>query len=198
NLRDCLALAAMPVSARQIFLAKSGALLLAFAVFVLAFNLPWAMLFAAVVSGHWQENPSLFSVVAANFAATGGACIFFFFSLLACQGVVFNVLPSRLFARASLFVQAAVFIATLGALPLYDRQPTASWWPAVWFLDLWEAILSGSGSPAHAISAMALPITISLVAYLLSYHRYRRLLLEGRSAPAAGQWTGAGSRLLES
>src|SRR5258708_38329441 len=85
NLRDCLALAAMPVSTRQIFLAKSGALLLAFAVFVLAFNLPWAMLFAAVTYGHWQENPSLFSVVAANFAATGRRCIFVFFRLLSCQ-----------------------------------------------------------------------------------------------------------------
>jgi hypothetical protein len=198
NPRDCLALAAMPVSARQIFLAKSGALLLAFAVFVLAFNLPWAMLFAAVTYGHWQENPSLLPVVAANFAATGGACIFVFFSLLACQGVLLNVLPGRLFARVSLFVQAAVFIATLGALPLYDRQPaTAPWWPAVWFLELWEAILKGSGSARHAITAMALPVAISLVAYLLSYHRYRRLLLEARSAPAAGQRTGVGSRLLE-
>ena len=98
NLRDYLALASIPVSARQIFLAKSGALLLAFAVFVLALNLPWAILFAAATSGHWQENPSTLSVVAANFAATGGACIFVFFTLLACQGILLNVLPGRLFA----------------------------------------------------------------------------------------------------
>src|SRR5258708_33777881 len=94
NLRDCLGLCAMPVSTPQIFLAKSGALLLAFAVFVLAFNLPWAMLFAAVTYGHWQENPSLLPVVAANFAATGGALNFVFFSPLARQGV-----PLQCFAR---------------------------------------------------------------------------------------------------
>src|SRR5580704_16112676 len=46
SLRDCLALAALPLSARQIFVAKSGALLLAFAAFVLALNLPWALMFA--------------------------------------------------------------------------------------------------------------------------------------------------------
>src|ERR1700756_366888 len=36
SLRDCLALAALPVKPRQIFLAKSGALLLVFAAFVLS------------------------------------------------------------------------------------------------------------------------------------------------------------------
>src|SRR5207249_2519158 len=101
SLRDCLALAGLPLSARQIFLAKSGALLLAFAAFVLAMNLPWAMIFAAASSGG-QENPSKLTKIAANFAATGGACVFVFFSLLACQGVLLNVLPSRAFARASL------------------------------------------------------------------------------------------------
>jgi predicted permease len=199
SLRDCLALAGLPVSARQIFVAKSGALLLAFAVFVPALNLPWAMLFAAVTSGHWQENPPLHRLIAANFAAAGGACVFIFFSLLACQGILLNILPSRLFARVSLFVQASVFIATLSALPLYDRQPAmARWWPPCWFLDLWEAILKGSGSAGrNAVLAMALPAAISVLAYLLSYHRYRRLLLETRSNPASGRRTGLGSRLLE-
>src|SRR6267378_1702432 len=73
SLRDCLALAALPLSASQIFVAKSGALLLAFAAFVLALNLPWAMMFAAATSGSWQQ-------IAANFAATGGTCVFVFFS----------------------------------------------------------------------------------------------------------------------
>src|SRR5207247_8741181 len=58
GLRDSLALAGPPISAHQIFMAKSGALLLAFAAFVLALNLPWAMLFAAVTSGHLPENAS--------------------------------------------------------------------------------------------------------------------------------------------
>src|SRR6266581_993736 len=147
SLRDCLALAGMPLSARQIFLAKSGALLLVFAAFVLALNLPWAMMFAMATAGGWRENPSALAQVAANFAGTGGACVFVFFSLLACQGILLNVLPSRWFTRGSLFVQAAVFIATLGLLPFIGRQPVAAaWWPPIWFLGLWEAIVQGAWS----------------------------------------------------
>src|SRR5207245_671783 len=172
---------------------------LVFAAFVLALNLPWAMLFAAVTSGHLPENASPAAAIAANFAATGGACVFVFFSLLACQGILLNLLPSRVFARVSLFVQASIFIATLGALPLYDRQPaTAPWWPAVWFVDLWEAILKGSGGASrNAALAVALPAAISVLVYLLGYHRYRRLLLEAPPGRAAGRGTRLGSKLLE-
>src|SRR5437867_1113601 len=86
-----------------------------------------------------EAGPSALSQLAATFAATGGACVFVFFSLLACQGILLNILPSRLFTRASLFVQATVFVTTLGLLPFIGRQPdTAAWWPPVWFLGLWE------------------------------------------------------------
>ncbi len=199
SLRDCLALAALPLSARQIFVAKSGALLLAFAGFVLALNLPWAMMFAVATSGSWRQSPSALAQLAATFAATGGACVFVFFSLLACQGILLNVLPSRLFTRASLFVQATVFVATLGLLPFIGRQPdTAAWWPPVWFLGLWEAILEGSWSAGRdALLAIALAVVSSVLTYLLSYHRYQRVLLEGRPARASNRKTGVGSWLLE-
>jgi hypothetical protein len=52
-----------------------------------------------------------------------GGCIFVFFSLLAIQGLLLNLLPGRWFLRVSLFVQAVLFIATVGALPLC-RPPT--------------------------------------------------------------------------
>src|SRR5205807_2296817 len=93
--RDCLALAGLPVSARQIFLAKFGALTLLFAVFVLAINLPWAIGYCMTTAGHWQNDPSALAVIDANFGATGGICIFVFFSLLAVQGILLNILPAR-------------------------------------------------------------------------------------------------------
>src|SRR5437867_10470750 len=68
SLRDCLALAGLPVSGRPVFLAKGGALLLAFAVFAVALNLPWAILFAAAASGHWQDNSPILSALVGNFA----------------------------------------------------------------------------------------------------------------------------------
>jgi len=199
SLRDCLALAGLPISLRQIFLAKFGSLLLVFVAFLLAMTLPWAMVFAACTSGHWQGNPSAVATVGANFVATSGACAFVFFSLLACLGVLLNLMPSRIFARVSLFMQGTVFIATLGVLPLIGRQPTAeAWWPPVWFVRLWEAIIEGRGSAAHiAVVAMVLPPIISVLAYLLSYHRYRRLLLEAPPGRSSGNRNGVGSWLLE-
>ena len=197
--RDCLALAGLPVSVRQIFLAKFGALVLMFAVFAIGLNLPWAMEFATTTAGHWENEPSGFLVTAANFAATAGACAFVFFSLLALQGILLNLLPARLFERVSLIVQSAVLIATLGALPLFERQPIALWWPPVWFLHLWEAMLKGpAGACREALLAIAVPAAISVAAYLLSYHRYRRLLLEGKPGHAQARMAyGLGAWLLE-
>lgn len=192
--RDCLALASLPVSARQVFLSKFGALLLVFAAFVLSMNLPWALEFSAATAGHWEHNPAGIEVAAANFAAIGGGCAFVFFTLLAVQGVLLNLLPVRVFARASLVVQSAVFIATMGALPLFDRQPTAAWWPPVWFLDLWEAMIQGTRGVRNSMLAMAIPAVVSVLAYLLSYHRYRRLLLEGENGTATSAETGLGAR----
>ena len=199
TLRDWLALAGLPLSARQIFLAKWGALLLAFTVFVLALNLPWAILFGGVSLGKLHPGPGLPLGMFANFAAMAGASAFVFFSLLACQGVLLNVLPARLFARVSLFVQATVFIAALGALPLYDRQPVdAAWWPAVWFIDLWQAIYRGSWSGSrNGILALAIPIALATFTYLVSYHRYRRQLLEALPGRAAARGAAIASWLLD-
>src|SRR5947209_13641269 len=178
SLRDCLALAGLPITPRQIFVAKSGALLIVFGVFVLAMNTLPAYLFGMVTSGR--------APAPANFAATAGGCVFIFFTLLACQGVLLNVLPPRAFARLSLVVQACVFMATLGAVPLVGRQPTAWWWPPTWF------VMAGGGSHRNALLAVTLPALVAVVAYLLSYHRYRRLLLEVRggstSAAATMEW----------
>lgn len=154
--RDCLALASLPVSARQIFLAKFGTLLLVFAVFVLSMNLPWALEFGAATAGHWAHDPGI-KAAAANFAGMAGGCVFIFFSLLAVQGILLNLLPVRIFARVSLVVQSAVFILTLGALGLFDRQPAAAWWPPIWFLYLCEWMIQGTCSPGAALLATAVP-----------------------------------------
>jgi predicted permease len=164
TLRDCLALAGQPVSPRQVFGAKAAALLLLFSVYVVALNTVPAGFFSFVTSGR--------APYATNFAAMAGACTFVFFTLLALQGVLLNVLPARAFGRVSLIVQGAIFMATVGALPLVFRQPDVWWWPAQWFVTLGRA----------ALLATILPPIVAATSYLLSYHRYRRLLLE--SAPA--------------
>ena len=159
---------------------------------------PLAGFFGWVIRGNWQENPSGTFLTAATFAALAGACTFVFFALLALQGVLLNLVPGRWFLRVSLFVQATLFIAIVGALPLVARQPqSAAWWPPVWFLRLWEAIVTGRASARPALLAIVLPALLAVLAYLLSYHRYRKLLLEAPPARPGGHWSGWGSRLLE-
>ena len=58
SLRDYMALTGFPVSARQIFTAKFGALVLVFAAFVISLTLPLAGFFGWAIRGNWQENPS--------------------------------------------------------------------------------------------------------------------------------------------
>jgi predicted permease len=169
SLRDCYALAGLPIAPRQVFLAKAGALLLVFAAFVLAMNTVPALAFHAVTSGR--------SGALANFASTTGACLFVFFALLACQGVLLNLLPARAFAKASMAVQGIVFLATIGCIPLVGRQPAGAWWwPGNWF------ITAGVTDHRRMWMAIAVPVVLAAVTYLLSYHRYRRLLLEGTQA----------------
>src|SRR5204863_7488585 len=121
--------------------------------------------------------------------------VFTFFTLLALQGILLHLLRAHTFARVSLVVQAALFMVTVGAIPLVGSQPaTAAWWPPVWFVHLWEAIVLGRPELArNALLAISVPTVLSLAAYLLSYHRYRRMLLESQSAPASTRWAGLGS-----
>lgn len=106
SLRDCLALASLPVSAREIFLAKFGSLIVVFAAFVVSMTAMPSILFAILTgnllpAGHWFENPSFLVNVAGNFAALGGGCVFVFFSLVTLQAILLHLFPARIFARVS-------------------------------------------------------------------------------------------------
>ncbi|MBS1858745.1 MAG: ABC transporter permease [Acidobacteria bacterium] len=199
SLRDLLALAGLPIRPREVFAAKSAALLLVFTIFVLAMTAVPSVLFAILTNLRRHENPDFLAGVAANFAALAGGCCFVFFTLLALQGVLLQIFPARIFARVSLALQAVLFILTVGTIPLVGSQPSlATWWPPVWFVRLWEAIVIGPAEAARpAILAMTSPAAISLAAYLASYHRYRRMLLEAQPGRASARWSGFGARLLE-
>ncbi len=199
SLRDCLALAALPVSPREIFTAKFGSVMLIFSAFVVSMTGAPAILFAVLVSCYAPGNPSFLFYMTANFAALAGGCVFVFFALVAIQGILLNLFQSHTFTRASTVVQALLFVAVVGTLPLMGRQPnTAFWWPPVWFEKLWEAIAYGSPALArNALLAMAIPAAISLGAYLLSYHRYQKMLLEAQPGHGSTRSAGLGAKLLE-
>jgi predicted permease len=199
SLRDCLALAALPVNPREIFAAKFGSVMLIFGALVVSMTGMPAVLFAAIVSWYAPGNPSALVYFAANFSALAGGCVFVFFALVAIQGILLNLFEAHTFARASTVVQAVLFVAVVGALPLMGHQPkTAFWWPPVWFEHLWESIVNGSAALArNALLAMAIPAVISVGAYLLSYHRYRKMLLEAQPGHSSARSAGLGAKLLE-
>jgi len=203
SLRDCMALASLPVSPREIFLAKFGSLIVIFGAFVVTMTAMPAILFAVLTgnllpSSHWFENPSLLVNIAANFAALCGGCIFVFFSLVALQAILLHIFPAQTFSRVSLAVQGGLFILTVSAIPLMGRQPvSAAWWPPHWFVGLWEAMVTGRHSAGPALLAMAAPIGLALLAYLVSYHRYRRLLLEAPVGHGSSHGGQLGARWLE-
>ncbi len=178
TLRDCLALAAFPVSALEIFWSKLTAVTVAFAAFVLAMNWVPSMLFARIIAGRWQEH-AVGTQAVATFAAATAGCVFVFFGMLALQGLLLNLLPPRWFERVSIYAQAILFTANVAALPFLWSQTSAAWWPPNWFLGLWSAILGSAAQGArYALYATILAPVLAVVTYLVSYHRYRRLLIE--------------------
>jgi predicted permease len=198
SLRDCLALAALPVNAREIFAAKFGAVMLIFGAFVLSMTAMPAILFSALVTSYAPANPNAFLHLAASLAALGGGCVFVFFTLVAIQGILLNLFRAHTFARVSTAVQAILFVAVVGAIPLMGNQPkTALWWPPVWFVSLWEAIATGTAPARNGLLAMAIPAAVSVGAYLLSYHRYQKMLLEAQPGRASVRHAGLGAKLLE-
>ncbi|MFN0104849.1 MAG: hypothetical protein ACKV2U_22545, partial [Bryobacteraceae bacterium] len=90
SLRDCLAMAAWPVSALDVFLAKFAALGLAFVGLAFVLVAPVSLVLAGVTG----------AALGVTFAMICGACGVVFFGLIAVQGVLLNVLPARWFERA--------------------------------------------------------------------------------------------------
>src|SRR5690348_14142916 len=97
GLRDYRALGSLPLRARQIFGAKLIALLTVATAAVVTLNALPSLIFPAVSGGRWVIQPSLMGRVAAHATASIAACYFFFFALVALQGVLLNVLPGRTF-----------------------------------------------------------------------------------------------------
>src|SRR5258706_1728831 len=110
-----MAMPPVPLKRLQISRARLLALFRLFAAWALTLAGPTALLFTAASSGGAAG-------AAATFAAIAGACLFVFFGLIAMQGILLNVLPSRWFAPVSTAVQAAIFILTMGVLPFLGRQ----------------------------------------------------------------------------
>lgn len=207
DLRDYRALGALPLLPRQIFGAKLAALLLVAAAALVTINLLPSVGFPALSASRWAFHSSLGARVLAHAVASLAASSFFFFGLVALQGVLLNLLKPRAFGRVTGYLHGCLVAVMLSLIVLsFSIQPQVTnavvepgwgrWLPPVWFLGLYQT-LSGDPEPtmrmlAHrAEAALAIAISLALLTYLVSYHRHRALLVEGIAGRAKDRWGSA-------
>jgi hypothetical protein len=132
--------------------------------------------------------------VPALFISCSLAALFVFFSLVAVQGALLNLLPARQFARVSLAAQGLLLTVLLCGLPLVFAIPSlkdsmtlrpdwAVWLPPAWFLGLHQVVLGNHEPFAVRLAWISLAgfagATLSaILMYLWSYRWHRVRLLE--------------------
>jgi hypothetical protein len=195
GLRDYLALAALPIRMRDVFIAKFTALIAFAGAFVVATTLPPSLFLPAMMAGQYAI-PST-AQIPATFVSCSLAALFVFFSLVAFQGVLLNLLPSAQFARISLAMQATLLLVLLCGLPLVFSIPNLQnsmnqrpdwlvWVPPAWFLGLHQ-VMAGNHEPLAtrlariSLTGVASAIAAAVITYLWSYRRHKVRLLESPS-----------------
>jgi hypothetical protein len=209
GLRDYQVLGTLPLRARQVFWAKFLALLIVSTIAVVVINALPCLTFPLVSGSRWQINPSLAAHLTVQAIAFAAGCYFFFFGMLALQGLLLNLLPPRLFGRVTGYLQGLLVAAMLilivlsfsidaPFLPTALRPELSAWLPPVWFLGLHQHLL-GDPDPMMAALAqraetgLAIAVALSLICYVAGYRRHRKLLVESGlgSSSCDRKWTGA-------
>jgi len=196
--RDYLILSPLPVSSRTIFAAKVKSLFLFLLLFSAFVNLLPALLFP-LIAGRGSLaflGRFILSHVVSVFAGNA----FVFLSLIAVQGLLMNFLGPGAFRKASRLVQ---FLLLISLLTVFFLMPIVSFeklrqnprmlevFPPAWFLGLYETLLLGrtpefASLARQALGALGLAGLGFIIAYLASYKRQVRRILEGERIGARG------------
>ena len=193
--RDVLVLAPLPVRAWTVFLAKVAATATALSLVVLllhcATGLAWPFAFAARDAGLVGFVRSF----AAYWFTMVAAAALVYCGVLAIQGLAAQIMPRRLFLRASGFLQMAafcLFVCVYFLEPPVDgpkmliapeNRHLLLWIPSYWFLGLFHQ-LDGSTYASlvplarRAWMGLALSGLAAFMAYALSYMRTMRQIVE--------------------
>src|SRR5262249_17761546 len=208
-LNDYRALGSLPLRSRQIFAAKLAALLLVATAAVLVIAALPSLMFPLIAGGRWAVGPSLLGRIRAHAAASLAGCYFFFFAILAVQGVLLNALRPRAFGRVSGTVQGlavAVMLVliilsfTIGPpqMKTIEATPLAEWFPPLWFVGLYQSLMGDPDAAMQAlgrrgIAGLEIAAVVALSSSLLSYRRHRAWMLEGGAGGPSRdrRWTGA-------
>ena len=150
--RDYLALASLPVRSWQIFTARFISMLLFSTAIIAAMNVLPSLIAPIEFGGGWQLDSSYWRHAGAQALSSGLAYLFVFFTIVALQGVLLNVVPASLFTRVSVYVQGALAgLFLLGGFyswsikewrpEIIARLPEfGAWLPPVWFTGLHQTL----------------------------------------------------------
>lgn len=180
--RDFANLAALPISARDVFLANVIALVGLGLLFAIAVNGVSWFLYPAVVTFADGSLYGFLRVALSHAVAVFSSSLFTFFGVFAIVGVLMLVIPRRLFRSVSVCVRLVLVVAFVTELPS-SPGANARRLPPAWFLGLYENI-AGFASPAmaqlghRALWALPAVICISMGAYSLCYGRHYLKLAE--------------------
>ncbi len=223
GLRDYLALSSLPIRTRDLFIAKFNTMIAIAAAVIATVNLLPSIMVPMMMSGRYGQHSVL--QIPGIFVSASLAASFVFFSLVALQGVLLNLLPVREFPRVSLAVQSALLAVFLCGLPLLFSVPAvlrslhqilnvrpmwALWTPPLWFLGA-DQVIAGHRDPIavqlaqRALAAVGAAATAAIGTYFWSYRRHKVRLLEAPALESVSErlwpsnlahWTLADSREL--
>ncbi len=204
--RDVMVLAPLPIRAKTLFLAKVTGVAAALSITVVSLHcvaqLTWtlpgvsaqpAFTFAGQAIPASGGFVSFLRTFTAYWITMFSASVFIFCCVLGVQGTAAQVLPRRLYLRASSLLQLVAFCvficgflllpmeATPQALAAAQGNGLAAWQFSFWFLGLFQQL---KGSPAltelahRAWIGLGIVLCITGVAYVMSYFRTLRKIIE--------------------
>ena len=190
--RDYRILMPLPVSRLQMFLAKLSALTLFVLLFVGAVNFFPGFLLPMVQASELALEPFRLKHVFGHLVSASFGALFAFFTLVALQGFLMNLLGRRLFPRISLAIQSMLLLAILTAVPhitlLHTLFRTGSisrevmnWAPPFWFHAMYETFVGRNQSPQTELAArgwigLTLSLACTIALYGISY--FRQLMMQ--------------------
>jgi hypothetical protein len=183
--RDALVLGPLPIRARTMFAAKIAAAATAMSLTVAALNCLSAFAWPMVLTPSAAGLAAAARFVGAFWVALFAAGAFLYCAILGLQAVA-SQLPRRWYLRVSPVLQIAAFAVILGVFCFQSSLP-AAWLPPYWFTGLLSELSGLFPAESHAVMAplarraiagLAISIFVAGGAFLLSYLRTLRAIVE--------------------
>jgi hypothetical protein len=188
--RDVLVLAPLPIPGRTMFIAKIAAVASALGLVVAAWNSLAAFGWPMVLAPHDAGGGGTLRFIAAFWVVQIASALFLYCSVLALQGLAAQ-LPRRWYLRVAPVLQIGAFMLLLGVVFF---QP--AWFPACWFVGLLSELSGAYTREGHAImpllavraiAGLSIAILAAAAAFLLSYLRTLRQIVEQPDVAAASR-----------